>query len=192
MKYTKLLQRKFVFLCVAMSLFVLNSTVAFSQSNSQNEATQFEKFSSEEGSLVIREYYKHGAISAMGGAIDFNLIRLTRLRDKESVVGLRFEVNTSGGFYASVLDTDEIQSLVDAVAYIKSNQDALMNRGGEKAYVEVEYESRDGLELTMFESSKGGYGLAMKVGGHKVYPDIDKLDEMDRILRSSLESIKQL
>ena len=184
---------RFIYLLfLTASLFTLNSTVAFSQPNLQNELTQFETFSSKEGSLLMKEYYKQGTISAMGGRIDFNLIRQTSLQDKKSVVGLRLETNPSGRFYASVLDVDEIQSLANAIAYIKSNQDTLMNRGGEKAYIEVRYKSRGGLELTMFESKKEGYGLAMKVGGHQIYPDIDKLDEMDRILRSSLETIKQI
>lgn len=104
---------------------------------------EIEKFSSQFGSLLQREFYDIGAVRD----VKVKLLYIQNLQTKKTSLGLRVDREINGGRTAiSYLDLDELDALIKAVRQIKQ----IMAEQKPTVYTEISYTSISRFEIGCF------------------------------------------
>jgi hypothetical protein len=158
--------RSLVFLalmCVCTATAHAQATTAQAQVQPQEkDRSNLEKFSSQSGTLLERQFVDLGSIRG----VKVRTQTITNLISKISYSGLRFEMDIRRSYGSSsaisVLDGDEAEALLRSLKFIKSN----VLTSTRTSYTEVFFNSRGGFEMGCYYSS-GQWTLFMKVSKYE-------------------------
>ncbi|MDD2601300.1 MAG: hypothetical protein PHO37_19115 [Kiritimatiellae bacterium] len=148
---------------IAVILYLMISILVANEGETSEIATFFSKT----GSLLIKEYHSIATVkSQYGPTLKLDVLYITDATTNTTRRGLRIEAEEKKSYgissSRSLLDTDEVESLLSALDYIANAQ---MTYGNDKnqPYRELKFSSKDSFEFGVF-ISEGNYTAFATVG----------------------------
>lgn len=139
-------------------LIILCSLGTFGQSEPKELLSKAEKFSTQAGTLIKKEFLDIGSVNKA----EIKVVRFTDLISMDSVSAVRFEYKVASSYSTDTklasLDSDEIEGLITSLKTIQNRIFAL----SPETYTEVTYRSRGGFEAGCFWS-KNAWSAYLKL-----------------------------
>lgn len=166
------------------SVLLINAAYAQDEGDTQKISTKLEAFQAKTGIVVIRGYTTVGRIRALGlisvDARDFRDASNPKIR----LTGVSITVKESGRLEReniAFIDGDEVDSLLAGLDYIsKATKDVSSLES-----FEVEYRTKGGFRITVFNDSNGELSVAVSagsIGKTSVYLKLPQLLELRQLI----------
>lgn len=185
---------------VLLAAFALSSFIGtYAQEESTKEYESKSKavaFMDKDGTLIKKEVYELEGENIRG--LSFENIVLTDVITQEKTAAMRITTfNYTQAFrnteeFIGTLDYDELDACIQSMEYIQNN----MVNDTPSVYTECGYQSRDGLSITAFWSSKNKWRLAVKtkkyISRSQTFISIDKLPQIIEKMKSARAQISSV
>ena len=143
--------KKFLIFAV---LVIMSLTTAFAQESEKKSASKTVEFLSKDGSFFKKEFYDLPAVGGSYNKVDCQVLIITDLKTNEKRGCLRlttyYSSSVSDDSYIGTLDPDELDACIMCFEKIVSE----ITVTPASTYTEVEYKTRDGVQLGTYWSDK--------------------------------------
>lgn len=151
--------KKFLSLLLVFAIVLSFSLCAYAdeseavqESSTEQTESQFETLLLKKGSMILKEYTGCGTIKPDDRNktflnINFQTAVLTDIETGNKYKALRMIMDCVNNDYVGVLDSDEIDSAIAALEYIKTHYSEFDD------YTEIQYTAKSGMEIGAFTSS---------------------------------------
>jgi hypothetical protein len=155
--------------------------------------TKLEQFQAKTGTVIIMGFSTVGTVQALfGSTITVETREFTDASNGNKQFGITIEVKESGRENKSFIDLDEIDSLLKGIDYIA----AVNNTVTKLSKFQADYRTRGDFAVSIFSTSKGDIGAAVKTGrfgGASAFLDVKELPKLRQLIataQTTLQSIK--
>lgn len=172
-------------------IFMMFNVLLASEGETSNIATFFSK----KGSLLIKEYHSIAKIkSQYGPTLSLDVVHLTDATTNTTRQGLRIEAEEKKSYGSSssrsLLDTEEVESLLSALDYIINAQTTYGNDKNQP-YRELEFSSKDSFVFGVF-ISEGKYTAFATVGNIGKISLFFKYEDLHAIRNNIVSALSEL
>jgi hypothetical protein len=181
-------------------LFVIVAPFLASLSNAQDAKpdatepkTKIGAFESRTGSVLIKGFSDVGAVTG-SGRVAIELREFTDAASGRKEYGVVIEVKGSDRLdreTRALIDYDELDGLLKGIDYVRKIDRTVTKLTDFEAI----YRTRDGVKITVFNSSSGKIESAVETGhyaGSSAFLSIQKLDELRALLATAKTKIEAL
>ncbi len=157
----------------------------------QPPKTKLESFQAKTGVVIIKGYTEVGSINGIGGTVSVDAREfIDAANPAAKTTGVVIEVAESGRLQRSnrsLIDSDEIASLLKGIDYISSITSSVTKQSA----FEAEYRTKGDFKVTVF-STKQGIEAAVSagtIGKTSVYLKTDDLQKLKSLINQAKEKL---
>lgn len=178
---------------ILLSLLFVTLNV-YSQEQEKKSESKMVEFLGKNGTFMQREFYELPSIGGSYNKIASQVLIVTDVTSPDKKMGcLRLETfyssSVTSDSYIGTLDSDELDACIQCLQNIQNN----IIKTSPTVYTEVEYSTRDGVELGAYWNSKKSTWIIYVKTKSYTARSMSTVDEEDLpLLITNLQSAKQL